>query len=295
MEEKHAGPDEGIHQPLYGMTATRQAQLARRRVCVCVDDYGLHEGINLAALDLARLGRISAVSCLVDGPAWLAGAKALKQNEARLETGLHLNFTEDFGQNLVVQPLPRLILLAYAHRLDRAALKQDIRRQLDHFESAMARMPDFIDGHQHVHQLPVIRNVLLDVLNERYQSDKPWLRATHPPRAWTKLALPPSVKLKSWFIGRLGASALGRLAKQSSYWQNNHLLGVYGFDVSEKRYLHNLKVWFEDATDGDVLMCHPSLPGARDDPLLSARNREYKVLSSDAFLALTKWAKIKTG
>jgi len=71
---------------------------ARRVISVCVDDFGQHEGINQAALDLAGRRRVSAISCLVDGPAWPAGAAALRAHAASVEVGLHLNFTEDFGQ-----------------------------------------------------------------------------------------------------------------------------------------------------------------------------------------------------
>jgi predicted glycoside hydrolase/deacetylase ChbG (UPF0249 family) len=261
-----------------------------------VDDYGLHAGINQAALNLARLNRISAISCLVDGPAWPAGWKTLQAADAtHVEVGLHLNFTEDFGQNRIVHPLPKLIFLTYARALDRAELGRDIQRQLECFESATGRMPDFVDGHQHVHQLPVIRDTLLGVLNERYRSRRPWLRATYPPKHWPNIRLPLSVKFKSRLIGFLGASALSRLARKHGYGQNHHLLGVYGFDVSERRYLHNLRAWLKTATNGDVLMCHPSLTGPWDDPLLGARYHEYRVLAGDAFSALTAWAGIEIG
>jgi predicted glycoside hydrolase/deacetylase ChbG (UPF0249 family) len=279
------------------MTSSRQeaSSLSRRTICVCVDDYGLHAGINQAALELARKNRISALSCLVDGPAWGAGSDALKADAANVEVGLHLNFTEDFGQNIVCRPLPKLIVLAYARRLDPDAVKQDILRQFESFESAMDRPPDFVDGHQHVHQLPIIREALLEVLNERHGSRKPWLRATHAPEHWTNIRLPFLTKFKSSLIGSLGASALSQLARKYGYSQNRHLLGVYGFDMSERRYLHNLRAWFKGAADGDVLMCHPSLTGSWDDPLLVARCREYRVLSGDAYSALTEWAGIEIG
>jgi predicted glycoside hydrolase/deacetylase ChbG (UPF0249 family) len=268
----------------------------RRTICVCADDYGLHAGINQAALNLVRKNRISALSCLVDGPAWPEGWKALKAAEAsNTEVGLHLNFTEDLGQTRILYPLPKLILLAYTHGLSRAALKRDILRQLERFEATTGRMPDFVDGHQHVHQLPTIRDALLEVLNERYSSRKPWLRATHAPEHWTNIGLPFLTKFKSSLIGSLGASALSRLASKHGYRQNHHLLGVYGFDMSERRYLHNLRVWLKNADDGDVLMCHPSLTGPWNDPLLGARYHEYRVLLGDAYSALTEWAGIEIG
>jgi predicted glycoside hydrolase/deacetylase ChbG (UPF0249 family) len=298
MKEKHAGPVNSNHRALSGTPAAQQdaSSRSKRTICVCADDYGLHAGINQAALELARKNRISALSCLVDGPAWPAGWKALKAADAtHVEIGLHLNFTEDLGHNRIVHPLPNLILLAYAHGLNRAALKREILRQLDRFEATTGRMPDFVDGHQHVHQLPVIRKALIEVLNERYRSRKPWLRATRAPEHWPNIRLPFSVKFKSSLIGSLGASALSHLARKHGYSQNRHLLGVYGFDMSERRYLHNLRAWLKTATNGDVLMCHPSLTGPWNDPLLGARYHEYRVLSGDAFSALTEWAHIEIG
>ena len=297
-KEEHEGPVINTHRALYGTPAAQQdaSSGSRRTIHVCVDDFGLHAGINQAALNLARQNRISAISCLVDGPAWPAGWNALKGADAtHIEVGLHLNFTEDLGHNRIVHRLPNLILLAYARGLSRPALKREILRQFERFELTTGQMPDFVDGHQHVHQLPLIRDTLLEVLNKRYGSRKPWLRATRPPEHRSNLRLPLSAKFKAELVGYLGASALSRLAKKHGYSQNQHLLGVYGFDMSERRYLHNLRIWFMSAADGDLLMCHPSLTGPWDDPLLGARYREYRVLSGDTFSALTTWAGIEVG
>jgi chitin disaccharide deacetylase len=38
-------------------------------LAICVDDYGLHAGVNVAAIALAGAGRVSAISAMVGGPA----------------------------------------------------------------------------------------------------------------------------------------------------------------------------------------------------------------------------------
>ena len=49
-----------------------------RPLAVCIDDLGLHAGVNQAAQALALAGRVSSWSCMVDGEAmadvaaWLA-------------------------------------------------------------------------------------------------------------------------------------------------------------------------------------------------------------------------------
>src|SRR3569623_1334262 len=250
---------------------------ARRVISVCVDDFGQHEGINRAALEMADRRRVSAVSCLVDGPAWPSGAHALRTHPGGVETGLHLNFTEDFGQG-GCHALAGLIARASG-------------RQIDRFEQARGQLPDFVDGHQHVHQLPVIRDQLIAVMDQRYGAAvRPWVRSTLPADG-----CPPSTAFKAWLIGRLGANSLRTLAGRHGYPQSNHLVGVYGFDLSEADYLTEMKAWLACARDGDILMCHPSLPWPGGDGLQDARNREYRALSGEIFSALLESARLEIG
>ena len=263
---------------------------ARRVISVCVDDFGQHEGINRAALELADRRRVSAVSCLVDGPAWPTGAGALRARTDSVEVGLHLNFTEDFGQG-GCHALPWLIARAYGRQLDRIRIRTAVERQFDRLEQAMGRLPDFVDGHQHVHQLPVVRDQLIAVMDQRYGAAvRPWVRSTLPAEGW-----PSPVAFKAWLIGRLGANSLRALADRHRYPQSNHLVGVYGFDLSETDYLAKMKAWLACARDGDVLMCHPSLPWPGGDPLQDVRNREYRALAGGTFAALLESARLEVG
>jgi predicted glycoside hydrolase/deacetylase ChbG (UPF0249 family) len=267
----------------------------RRMICICVDDFGMHDGINRAALDLAAKSRVSAISCMVEGPAWDSGAAALKASVHPIEVGLHLNLTHDFREATSPKSVARVILLAYSRLLDRAQIKQVLERQFDRFETDMNRIPDFVDGHQHVHQLPVVRHALMEVMNDRFGSGKPWLRETHPPASLWNSGLPRATSLKANLIGWLGARQLGAMARQNGYRQNNRLLGVYGFEGSEARYLEKLKIWLSCANTGDVLMCHPSLPWSGNDPLQVPRNQEYRALSSEAFSQMVKSIGIEIG
>jgi predicted glycoside hydrolase/deacetylase ChbG (UPF0249 family) len=172
-----------------------------------------------------------------------------------------------------------LITRAYLGTLDHGSLREEIRRQLQRFESALGRPPDFVDGHQHVHQLPIVRDALLSVLDERRDRPRPWLRSTLvPPQA-----LPRGTRGKAATIARLGGRALNRLAATHGYPQNGRLLGVYGFGGDESLYLAHLQAWLDVAGNDDVLMCHPSTPGAWRDPILPARMREYRVLAGREF------------
>ncbi|MBS0445665.1 MAG: ChbG/HpnK family deacetylase [Proteobacteria bacterium] len=254
-----------------------------RRIAICVDDFGLHDGVNQAVLRLAGMQRLNAVGCMVGAPGWRLGHAALDElDRERIDIGLHLDLTEHPIDRALRLPLGQLIMRAYARRLDRARVAREIAAQLDAFEAATGRRPDYVDGHQHVHQLPVIRGLLLDALQQRADpaGRRPWLRRTLPPPA-LRAGLKPRV------IGWLGAAALGRAAQAAGLAQNAHLLGVYDFAGDAARYRGLLARWLAAAGDGDLLMCHPSLAaGTAHDALIETRTREYDQLAAPLFSAL---------
>jgi chitin disaccharide deacetylase len=261
--------------------------MTRRQIAVCIDDYGLHAGVNEAALALAAQGRVSVVSCMVGAPAWRSGAPALRELPAnRVDIGLHLDFTEHPFSPSLRHGLPALIALSNARLLDPQRIAAEIRAQLDEFETAAGQAPDHVDGHQHVHQFPVIREALIEILQQRYPGKRPWLRRTRHPATGPR-------GFKPWLIDRLGGEALSRLAQSNGFRQNQHLLGVYDFQGSADRYLALLDEWTTAATQGDVLMCHASAPVTAPDAILPARRTEYAVLGGKAFADLLSRANVE--
>ena len=250
------------------------------RIGVCIDDVGLHPGVTEAALMLCQAGRVSALSCMSEAPSWRdAAARLVPTLRGKVDFGLHLTFTEPWSGSGIKRPLRALIAAAYTRALDHVAVSADIHRQFDAFEDAVGDAPDFVDGHQHVHQLPVIRNVLIDELSTRYARRKPWIRHTGAPHRARWWAPPNRDELKERVIAALGAGPLQTLARDAGFKQNGHLLGVYGFNGSAGDYLARWGRWCAQAADGDLLMCHPAAhdPDA-DDPIASARAVEYRVM-----------------
>lgn len=243
-------------------------------MCLCADDFGLHASINSAALRLVELGRVHALACQVGGAAWPAGAAELRRLQGRaLDLGLHLDLSEQ-ALSVPARPLVRLILLSQVRALDAVALRAEIEAQLNAFERGLGRPPDFVDGHQHVHQLPQVREALLAVLARRYPGRHLWLRSTRR----------GSGGFKPWLIEWLGARALARGARRQGLLQNGRLLGVYDFRGGQARYQALLEAWLDGARSGDLLMCHPGLSdSAMHDPIAAARRAEYAVLGGPAF------------
>lgn len=257
---------------------------AATRVCFVADDFGLHDHVDQAIRMLVEAGRLQALGCLVGGRSWLASAPMLREVTFNTtDRGLHFDLTEH-PLTLAPSRLPRLIARAYCRALSAKLLRAEIRAQLSAFELAVGRVPDYVDGHQHVHQLPVVRDALLDELDTRYGcAERPWLRSTLP--AWNiePRARPTGREgRKAGVIAALGGLAFSQQAAQRGYNLNNGFLGVYGFDRSEPEYLDLLKAWLTNAKDGSLLMCHPACGTVPDDPIARARTVEFSILAGEA-------------
>ncbi|HWL29234.1 MAG TPA: ChbG/HpnK family deacetylase [Burkholderiaceae bacterium] len=247
----------------------------KKRIVLCADDFGMNPAIDEGILKLAERRRLSATSCLVEGPSFASGVDALRQSG--LQLGLHLNFTESMGQPGLYMPVSSLIRQAYLRRLDSGAVASQVQRQLDRYEALVGRPPDFVDGHQHVHQLPQIRTVLLVELAKRYPSALPWLRNT---RAGSLQGMPARLRAKAAIIEYLGSHALARVARRAAFSLNPRFLGVYDFTGGHESYRRWMGLWLAGAADGDLIMCHPAAGALPGDDLGPQRKAEFDVLLS---------------
>lgn len=246
------------------------------KLILCADDFAQSEAIDKAIIALIKQKRLSAASCMVLSPRWPDAAMKLTASiKKQASIGLHLDFTH-FGDAI---SHPKLILLSLCRQLSKQHIRQAIHAQLDAFEKALGMPPDYVDGHQHVHQLPQIRDILLEVLLERYSDHLPWVRIAKPP---------VTDGIKGLIIRLLGASAFERKAKKMGFVCSGSLLGAYGFNGSIQEYQARLDHWLIEAKKNrgntPVLMCHPAMSAAQqpqDDVIYPARTREYVVLMSD--------------
>ena len=260
-------------------------QNALKSVVLCADDYALNTPVSQGIVALAMLGRLSATSVMVHSPTWAQDAVALRDVRDRLDVGLHLDWTSHFAQQAGFGAgLGRIMLRACMSGLgwggfDAQAVRDEIERQLDAFETHWQAPPDHVDGHQHIQQFAGLREPLLEVLTRRYgtQTKRPWLRVS-------QVAQPG---LKSQIITRMGAHALQRWAQQHDWPVVAPLLGVYGFDGSLADYAQHMQGWLHDAPQTHVpciIMCHPALSAQADDDIGAARARECAYFASDDFV-----------
>jgi predicted glycoside hydrolase/deacetylase ChbG (UPF0249 family) len=243
-------------------------------VVITADDFGYCDAVDAGIATLVQQGRVTATSCLTSSPRWSSAAAVARGLHDQADLGLHLDLTE-FAR---LASLPRLIADATLGRLDPSTLRTQIRSQLGAFEDAIGAPPDYIDGHQHVHQLRPVARVLIDEVLARYG------RAGET-RPWVRVSRPVAAGLKGRIIGGLGADSLERQLDAAGLRHTSRLLGVYDFSDAPS-YESRLVAWLRMARDGDALMVHPASALDAADELGAARLREYTTLTSSATGAL---------
>lgn len=267
--------------------------MALRSVRVIADDYALSPGVSDGILELARAGRLSGTGAMVPSPRWREDAARLRDTPDGFQTGVHLTLTgalpplgpmPSLCPEGSFPPLGRWLLLSHAGllsgRLVRNELSAEIARQLDMFEAAMGRAPHFVDGHQHVHVLPGIRPLLLDILARRYPAGSVWLRdCTEPLVRTTRRGVATG---KALFIALL-SRGLDRQAALHAIPTNRGFSGIYDFSGDYPRLMDR---FLDGSPAGSVIMVHPARPDtelAALDPVVDAR------LAEMAYLCGPEW------
>jgi len=257
---------------------------------LCADDFALAPGVSRAIVDLIARGRLTATGCMTASQFWREHARWLDGFDEKADIGLHLTLTD----HAPLRPMPRLapqgrlpgngrlILMALTGKLDKTEITEEIERQIDAFEEARGCPPRFIDGHHHVHQLPVIRDAVISAYQRRIAPTGGYLRSCCEPRSELfKRAVAP---LRAAVIDALGRPFTEALRKRGIPC-NDSFRGVRSFSAKE-----NVAEIFARFVEGGgarpLAMCHPgfvddALRGI--DPVTDTREAEHAYLVSDAF------------
>ncbi len=255
-----------------------------KRVIVCADDYGFDADVSGGILDCVDAAVVSAVSCMTLSPHWPAQAKAIASRRHQADFGLHLDVNE-FAGYAPGRSLSGWIVEAYTRQIGVEEARQWVDAQLDAFEDGAGMAPRFVDGHQHVHQLPVLRSAVLDAMAARYGTACA-LRDGRP-RHWRGA--------KAQLIGMLGARSLERAARHNGLLSNHDFAGVYEFSTA-RPYGDRVANWLATLDDGGMLMTHPSRASSASvahDPIRAARQSEHAWWLSPAAKTLLDRMEIK--
>ncbi len=260
----------------------------KKRIVLCADDYGQALAISQGIIHLIQHNRLSATSCMVNTLYWFEHAKWLMPYQAQIDIGLHFNLTT--GQPLSREyaerhgdrffKLPILLSKAFLRQLNGPAIEAECHAQLDAFQDAMGFLPRHIDGHQHIHQFPIIREALMRVYEKRLREHHAYVRLVNE-----------SIKIRDLFyeikkivIHATGTQALKRLLVKHQIPYNQTFAGVYAFAKAD-HYTQLFPSFLSKIGDKGLILCHPGLASSEaSDEIANARYAEYQYLASSQFL-----------
>ncbi len=276
-----------------------------KQIILCADDFAQNEAISEGILSLAKLKRINAISCLVNSGFWDDMHPELTGIKQTNFIGLHLNLT--FGQPLSAMwrkhegehftGLARLLKKTYFKKLDLQVVMAEIQAQIDVFTHTMHVYPDFIDGHEHVQQLPIVRQALLSVhtkqmghthqtSDEDHDDDHDHLDSffRNTSNGWRDLVSLTSFP-KCQLLAMLGGRRFKRSLIRGQIPTNASFSGIYNFN-NATNYRKYFQRFLQTTRDGGLIMCHPGNQSHdRLDPLHAHRHHELHYFMTDVFLS----------
>ncbi len=239
-------------------------------VVLSADDYAISPSVSEGILELVAAGRLSATAAMVTWPGWPAEAAPLVAEKHRVAIGLHLNLTAGAPLGPMPRlapsgalPSPGLFLKGGARGAD-VEIAAEIGRQLDRFEDAAGMVPDFVDGHHHVHIFPPVRRALIAALRSRYPGHPPLVRdpGDRIPRILARRHFLVKAAGVAWH-----ARGLARDLAEAALPTNDGFSGFSGFSAATP-YDNEIDIALVARGARPLMMCHPG----RVDAMLGARD-----------------------
>ncbi|XP_067119110.1 carbohydrate deacetylase-like [Centruroides vittatus] len=151
-------------------------EAGRRLLIVNADDFGYCAGRNEGIIRCIRENGVSSVSVLVNGMA-VEEARLLRSFPLHsLSVGLHFNISEGCPLS-PVSSIPSLLdkenhflgkfsfhQASIKGEIINEEVERELTAQVNHFKLLMDRPPTHVDGHQHVHVFPGVRDAFAKVL-----------------------------------------------------------------------------------------------------------------------------------
>jgi chitin disaccharide deacetylase len=146
---------------------------------VTADDFGIGVETSRGIIRAHKQGPVTATSLMTITGEHVRASVGLLADVPDLDVGLHVVLTNCGHPPLLAGPSSGLVgrdrhflsngqlwRNAFTGRLNRAAVADEIAAQAELFHQLLGRRPVFVDGHHHAHQLPIIRDALLEVIRQ---------------------------------------------------------------------------------------------------------------------------------
>lgn len=243
------------------------------RLTLCADDYAWTPATSRVIATLLEAGRLNATGCMTLRPNWRDDARRVRDLPAAAQIGLHLVLTEEVAL-VSGDTMPGIATLrrqAAAGRLDRRSIAAEVEAQFDRFDQAMGRPPAFVDGHQHAHSLPTIREMVLEVTRRR------------APGAWVRTCQDrPVAIVRRPFRGKAIGSAFHsrRMRAQAATHGLATNVGFAGHYDFRGDWAALLPRFLLHAGEAHLVMCHPGTDERPGDAIAAARVGEAAALAT---------------
>ena len=222
------------------------------------DDFGIdgeHDSVMIGLLKKNKIDGVSVFSEFIHASCAHDIAKVRSENNVQI--GMHFNLTH--GDSCI--DVSSLLTEAILRKIDKIKILNSLNDQLQAFEEKFGFMPDFIDGHQHVHTFPVISNVIIQTL-ESIQY-KGWIRnigsgsLTGLHLAWNHSFF------KKFLILEMLSFFHRRELKKSALSFNRFFFGLLPLEQPKKLSAALSSLYSLDFLTSTIIMCHPgSLDGS---------------------------------
>lgn len=260
-------------------------------ISICADDFGITEKVDKEIISLIIDKRLSETSCIVLSQNFKKSSKELKKISSEFGKGIHLTLTDfdsltspkTFSHNGKFFSYKNLFFKVLKKEISTEEITKEINAQLDFFEELMGSRPDFIDGHHHIHQLSIIRDLVFEILKKRYKNNLPWIRNTHDNSL--KILKRNVALIKTYILSFYGLK-LKKKARLEGFKTNEGFSGIYDFS-NDKEYKIIFMKFLKFIGNNHLLMVHPGQTDdslEKIDPVTLSRDLERDFLKSHNFL-----------
>lgn len=256
-----------------------------KKVIICADDFGMSENINSAVINLLKKRIINATSCMPNMPAFKSGVTQLRKiyNDFS-HVGIHLNLTEgtaftkaaSITSNDNFLSVSKLLIKSKLRAISYEDVYNELKAQINNFVERWGELPDFIDGHQHVHHFPVIRKAVINLYKDfNMYSKQTYIRSTY------KM---DKSDFKSLIIYRSGAKKFYNMLVENNIKHNSTFAGVYSLEDKTEDFRKVILKAYAEIKDGGIIMCHPAVAIDIKDPISQSRVKEFAYFNSNQAL-----------
>ncbi len=263
----------------------KRQRLSKSIPLIHADDLGLSEETNKAIFSLAKSSKLNSVSLLVNGNAVESAIVKLKQYD-HLKTSLHLCLTEGppiekktslhkliNEEGILSKSFLNLLFLSllpnnsHIKKSINVQLRSEIIAQIERYRSLTGCKSVAIDGHQHIHLVPIIFNIIID-LSENYNIT--WIRSTRemipimaPLKSWTSM-ISNNGLLKWGILQILTILAIPRIKKKNIKTNSGFSGILFTGNMSKEiilnsiKYLKNKRIYPHQTQP--IILSHPSAP-----------------------------------